>query len=1076
MGRTDSITDCTWNSAREIQQSEGHGWGPPVASGLSTPLREVIPESPSDDFFPDFNTEMAPPSRHSSLRGRRSRAGTTPSKFPGLNEAQATAGQQARTTLSSRVTPSGSPHRPRTSSIVEGEDARSLASLANPLARLRAGSTPNRSSLAFSPFGPSIWSTDRPRSSTLGSHNSDEPRPAPSNDPLYEMDVKTLSYLGLEPSGVLSRDGDSIRFVGSRRPMSSDVNRVPNNRIRSYSTNYKDTYAMEEEAAAGRSPFTSGTLTPNAQANAAMLAANNQQLRQHNADVQAYLEQLTSTGGPTSRPRAQTAGLLDAATARWRSQTISSNPAPYIEQPIIPFDWAADETLDYESLTNAVRAMLPQNSTINPDVAVHENTSRAIWLGGVPQHVTPAILRRVFEPFGSIESVRVMTQKGYGFVNFESIASAIMAKNQFDNHELFTGHGPTRIAFAKDPSNTGTPGIQEGLSGNGTNSNGHSIQKNGSDSPQIGGAAGRSSTGLATSSLPRLQDIRDEMIGIARDFGANPEDQARISEMIDRATQYTGYAPEIPSFNEPSQVRIHDAPRLRDIRKRMDNGACSHAEIEDIAEQMLPEMTELASDYLGNTVVQKLFEYCSESTKVAMLEQIAPHLAQIGAHKNGTWAAQTIIRVADTRAQQSMIIDGLRPYGMASFLDQYGNYVMQGCLKFGAPANDFLFECMLSQLWPLAEARFGARAMRACLESQDASRNQQRTLAAAVALYSSHLATNSNGALLLTWYLDTCNFKNRRQILAPRLIPHLVQLCTHKVAYMTVLKLINQKEEAEARQRTLKELFFSDDDSVLEAVLKDQACGATFIFKTLTTPFFDESLRSDAVENVRKVLTKINAQPNQCYKRLMEEVGINRGSAPESRANGASPKRPRVNQQHMNGASYLPGPPQQQFTPVPMNGNFETFNANAMNGPAYNATSLPSPMTPHQAQHYQQPSPYAQNRYNYAPMLGSNGYPTPMSAPYGRSPQTHLTPGASSMVPQPGFSPMMSVNNQGQWQQQYGPPPTFSMPPHHQQQMHMQPMMGQGGGGGRRGRVSSAQTRHSPNLADFGHSAETFSS
>lgn len=37
-----------------------------------------------------------------------------------------------------------------------------------------------------------------------------------------------------------------------------------------------------------------------------------------------------------------------------------------------------------------------------------------------------------------------------------------------------------------------------------------------------------------------------------------------------------------------------------------------------------------------------------------MLERIAPHLAAIGVHKNGTWAAQKIIDTIKTPAQASL--------------------------------------------------------------------------------------------------------------------------------------------------------------------------------------------------------------------------------------------------------------------------------------------------------------------------------------------------------------------------------------------------------------------------------------
>lgn len=50
-------------------------------------------------------------------------------------------------------------------------------------------------------------------------------------------------------------------------------------------------------------------------------------------------------------------------------------------------------------------------------------------------------------------------------------------------------------------------------------------------------------------------------------------------------------------------------------------------------------------------MVQRLFERCSEITKSRMLDVIAPYLASIGVHKNGTWAAQRIIDTAHLPSQ-----------------------------------------------------------------------------------------------------------------------------------------------------------------------------------------------------------------------------------------------------------------------------------------------------------------------------------------------------------------------------------------------------------------------------------------
>ena len=413
-------------------------------------------------------------------------------------------------------------------------------------------------------------------------------------------------------------------------------------------------------------------------------------------------------------------------------------------------------------------------------------------------------------------------------------------------------------------------------------------------------AASDDSSPADAAALP-LTQLKEELLQISREFGTAEKDIPAIVEMVDVGIEYDMYEPEIPSVGEPSHTRIHDAPKLREVRKRIDNNQMSPAEIEEVAIGMLPEIAELSSDYLGNTVVQKLFEYCSETTKERMLQEIAPNLATIGVHKNGTWAAQKIIDVAKTAKQMQMIVDALRPYTVSLFLDQFGNYVIQCCLKFGYPWNRFIFETMLSQLWPIAQGRFGARAMRACLESHHATREQQKMMAAAIALNSVQLATNSNGALLLTWLLDTCSFPNRRNVLAPRILPYLVHLCTHKVAYLTVLKIINQKNEPEARDAIIKALFFSPDNKVLEDILSDHQSGATLIFKVLTTPFFDEQLRTEVVQNVRDVLGQLKVSPHQGYKRLMDEVGMAQRFPGKDAAPGFTERGRSMTQSSRNG-------------------------------------------------------------------------------------------------------------------------------------------------------------------------------
>lgn len=46
-----------------------------------------------------------------------------------------------------------------------------------------------------------------------------------------------------------------------------------------------------------------------------------------------------------------------------------------------------------------------------------------------------------------------------------------------------------------------------------------------------------------------------------------------------------------------------------------------------------------------------------------------------------------------------------------------GNYVVQGALRFGAPASDFIFDAMVDRCWEIGSGRFGARSVRQILDS-----------------------------------------------------------------------------------------------------------------------------------------------------------------------------------------------------------------------------------------------------------------------------------------------------------------------------------------------------------------------
>ncbi|RPA80878.1 ARM repeat-containing protein, partial [Ascobolus immersus RN42] len=872
----DSASKLYSRRAREIQAEEGVApppWRLSAAASQSS-LREqsALHEGSTADF----------PSTIGASPGlRRARAGTLPSKFIPNLSSPSPPSNLFSSSSSSRISPVPSPFAPmNTQQPIERKEmlppvSASIAAEASVTSRLRSGSLggmPSRPNYAGTnngfPSSLSLWSNNRAANSSNLPASPASGHSSFSREDDASASMRTLDYLGLadtpQPAKatLVGSQGIDSAMEGARaaamQPFIADMATFQRNinRMRSYSVNAKEHYDDEEDDDIHYGlPSDSGSLTPGVTMHSQLF------------------------GNITARrPRASTAGILEQPSIG-RMKNYASTPSRLADSSIS----ASDINGDYFELSDQMNNLSVQGGHGIPrtasgdgglqaidENAAHEGPTRSLWLGNIPPSTTVSTLVQIFQQYGPVESARVLTHKSCGFVNFVRIESAMQARAVLNGKEIFPGAGAVRIGFAKVLSETGNG------SPNGANRSMENLNHGAEDSGSLNGngSADQSVNAAPELDVPSLPIIKDEILKIVEEFSTDDEARGKIAKCIDNAINYQDYEQEIPAVPDPSHNRVHDAPKLRDIRKRIDNNACSKQEIEDIAIAMLDEVAELSSDYLGNTVVQKLFEFCSEDVKERMLERVAPHLAEIGIHKNGTWAGQKIIDVARTPTQMELIVKHLRKYTVALFHDQYGNYVLQCCLRFGSPWNDFVFEAMMARMWEIAQGRFGARAMRACLESHHATKEQQKMLAACIALHSVQLASNANGALLLTWFLDTCSFVRRKTVLAPRLVPNLVHLCTHKVAYLTVLKVINQRSEPEARDIIMKALFFSENDRVLEEILRDHSCGATLIFKVLTTPFFDEAMRKDVSENIRNVLTRIKAQASQGYKRLMDEVGM----------------------------------------------------------------------------------------------------------------------------------------------------------------------------------------------------------
>jgi hypothetical protein len=99
----------------------------------------------------------------------------------------------------------------------------------------------------------------------------------------------------------------------------------------------------------------------------------------------------------------------------------------------------------------------------------------------------------------------------------------------------------------------------------------------------------------------------------------------------------------------------------------------------------------------------------------------------------------------------------------------------------------------------------------------------------------------------------------RYKLLAPRIVPHLPHLCTHKLASSTVLRIINQRNDPESAQLILDSLFNSTSN-VLEDILGDQVHGLNMIQKILASQYIDSTQKQVLAEKVKTVLLTLRVQ------------------------------------------------------------------------------------------------------------------------------------------------------------------------------------------------------------------------
>lgn len=477
--------------------------------------------------------------------------------------------------------------------------------------------------------------------------------------------------------------------------------------------------------------------------------------------------------------------------------------------------------------------------------------TRVVQVSAMPLGTTQADITHLFNIAGPIE--HVATQNGVTQITFERFDDARTAL-QLDASMPFGGAWPLRVQPVAE-ENVWPRRQPRTMRVGGSGSIVPSSDKGGVPLPSE----------LTPASAPDMQEAMLRLLHFRH--GDDPE-----LRTIDSPVQHT-YAPGIPMPADGGRAsRRMDHAKYRELRKTLEAHQLSQAEVDQVARDQLDVIVELARNYIGNTVVQRFFEQCSERAKTQMLERLAPHLASIGTHKNGTWAAQKIIDCVRTEEQQDLILKHMQPYVPSLLLDQFGNYVVQCVLRFGFPKADSIMDAMVDRCWEIAQGRFGARSMRTCLEHPTMPRAHIKRIALAIILHCVPLSTSSNGSLLLTWLFESSDMTGICHLIAPRLVPYMSQMCTHKLASGVVLRIMSQTADLESAHLLLHTLFDIPRAQVLEEVLLDPVHGVLLVGRALLSPALDSATQARYAETTAELLQRNDLVHIPAYRRLADQL------------------------------------------------------------------------------------------------------------------------------------------------------------------------------------------------------------
>ncbi|KKY24830.1 putative mrna binding protein pumilio 2 [Diplodia seriata] len=380
--------------------------------------------------------------------------------------------------------------------------------------------------------------------------------------------------------------------------------------------------------------------------------------------------------------------------------------------------------------------------------------------------------------------------------------------------------------------------------------------------------------------------------------------------------------------------------------------------VKKIFEATKDHVVDLMQDPFANYLCQKMYEFCNDEQRTALVRNAAPQMVKIALNQHGTRALQKMIEYVSTTEQINIIIEALRHNVVTLIQDLNGNHVIQKCLNhLGSKDSQFIFEAVGRSCVVVGTHRHGCCVLQRCIDH--ASGDQRIELIGSITSNAFSLVQDPFGNYVVQYILDL----QEEQFTVPlchsfgRSVP---MLSKQKFSSNVIEKCI-RVSPAEAKRALIEELLIPGE---LEKLIRDSY--ANYVVQT-ALDYADAPTKIRLVEAIRPMLNAIRATPYG--RRIMSKIQDFDGRMSTNSSGQITPTAAVA-----PGQIAFPG----QLNVTPQQGAY----SNMTNGYGTNLASpqphrLSNPQVPHNLQNnvQQNMNPYT------SPFRGSNQLSDPFRGP-----------------------------------------------------------------------------------------------